>query len=54
VNLGARLQAHAQPREVVLTADLYALVAAEHPGATPERIEVRGRAEPVEVCVLSV
>jgi adenylate cyclase len=54
VNTGARMQSHAAPGEVVLAADLYALVAAEHPGARSERIEVRGRDEPVDVNVLTV
>ena len=54
VNLGARLQSHASAGEVVLTADLYALVAAEHPDARSERIDVRGRDEAVDVAVLAV
>ena len=53
VNTGARLQGHARPGQVVLASDLYALVAAEHPGAVAERIDVRGRAAPVDVHVLS-
>src|SRR4051794_12978303 len=52
VNVGARLQSHASPGEVVLSADLYALVAAEHPGARPDRIEVRGRDQAVDVAVV--
>jgi adenylate cyclase len=54
VNVGARLQSHAAPGEVVLSSELYALVAADHPGARPERVEVRGRDEPVDVNVLTV
>ena len=53
VNVGARLQSHAAPGEVVLTAELYALVAADHPDARPERVEVRGRDQPIDVVVLS-
>jgi len=53
VNVGARLQAHAQPGEVVLASELYELIAAEHPGARSERVDVRGRDEPVDVCVLT-
>jgi adenylate cyclase len=53
VNVGARLQAHASPGEVVLASELYDLVAADHPGARIERIDVRGREEPVDVAVLS-
>jgi adenylate cyclase len=54
VNIGARLQSHASPGEVVLAADLYSLVAREHPGARHELVEVRGRGEPVDVAVLAV
>ncbi len=54
VNIGARLQSHAAPGEVVLALDLYALIAVDHPRARPERVEVRGRAEPVDVVVLAV
>ena len=54
VNVGARLQSHASPGEVVLASDLYALVSADHPGARSERVEVRGRDEPVDVHVVTV
>jgi len=54
VNVGSRLQAFALPGEVVLSADLYALVADDHPGARTERVEVRGRDVPVDVAVLTV
>jgi len=54
VNIGARLQSYASPGEVVLAADLYGLVAADHPGVRSELIEVRGRDEPVEVNVVAV
>ena len=54
VNVGARLQSHAAPGEVVLAADLYSLVSDEHPEARRERVEVRGRDEPVDIAVLSV
>lgn len=54
VNVGARLQNLASPGEVVLAAELYELVAAEHPGGRVERVDVRGRDEPVDVCVLTV
>ncbi|HML01286.1 MAG TPA: adenylate/guanylate cyclase domain-containing protein [Acidimicrobiales bacterium] len=52
VNVGARLQAHASPGEVVLAASLYPLIEAEHPGARSDRVVVRGRDEPVDVVVL--
>lgn len=54
VNIGARLQSYASPGEVVLAADLYGLVAADHPNVRSERVEVRGRDEPVEVNVVAV
>ena len=54
VNVGARLQARARPGEVVLAADLYELVRDDHPDGRSERIEVRGRAEPVDIAVLAV
>jgi len=53
VNVGARLQAHASPGEVVLASELYELVATDHPGARSELIEVRGRDKPVHVAVLT-
>jgi adenylate cyclase len=54
VNVGARLQSEAAPREVVLAADLYETVAGEHPGARAAQVDVRGRREPVSIAVLSV
>ncbi|MBV8957482.1 MAG: adenylate/guanylate cyclase domain-containing protein [Actinobacteria bacterium] len=53
VNVGARLQSHASPGEVVLASELYELVAADHPGGRAERVAVRGRDEPVDVSVIS-
>jgi len=53
VNVGARLQAHASPGEVVLAAPLYPLVEAQHPGGRSDRVAVRGREQPVDVVVLS-
>jgi adenylate cyclase len=52
VNVGARMQSHAEAGDVVLAAELYALVADDHPGAHHEQLEVRGRAQPVEVAVI--
>jgi adenylate cyclase len=54
INTGARLQSHASPGEVVLTSELYALIASEYPGGRDEQISVRGRTEPVSVHVLTV
>jgi len=52
VNTGARLQAHAKPGQVVVSDEVWSLVAASHPGAVAERVSVRGRDEPVDVHVL--
>ncbi len=52
VNVGARLQAHASPGDVVLAASLYPLVEPEHPGGRVERVGIRGRDQPVDVVVL--
>ena len=53
VNVGARLQAHASPGEVVLAASLYPLIEAEYPGGHHDRIAIRGRDQPVDVVVLT-
>jgi len=53
VNVGARLQGHASPGEVVLAASLYPLIEVEHPGGRADRVAVRGRDEPVDVFVLA-
>ncbi|MEA3055817.1 MAG: hypothetical protein QOD30_1249, partial [Actinomycetota bacterium] len=53
VNTAARLQSEAAPGEVVLLAEVYDLVAAEHPGASRKRVEVRGRDAPVDIAVLA-
>lgn len=54
VNVGARLQSLASPGQVVLSWALYELVKDVRPVAEARRVEVRGRAEPVEVAVLEV
>jgi adenylate cyclase len=54
VNVGARLQSYASPRQVVLSSDLYDLIAPAHPGARTDVLQVKGRAEPVQVAVLDV
>ena len=53
VNVGARLQSLASPNEVVMSLDLYQLIA-PYPGARTEAVQVKGRAEPVKVAVLDV
>jgi adenylate cyclase len=52
VNVGSRLESHAGAGEVVLSAELYDLVAADRPGGRREAIDVRGREEQVAVVVL--
>ena len=54
VNVGARLQSFASPRQVVLSSDLYDLVAPAHPGARADVLRVKGRAKAVQVAVLDV
>ena len=54
VNVGARLQSYASPGHLVLSDDLYQLVADEHPAASCQTIIVRGRDEPVRIAVLPV
>jgi adenylate cyclase len=53
VNVGARLQAHASPGEIVLSASLYPLIEAEYPGGRPDRVAIRGRDQQVDVVVLT-
>ena len=53
VNVGARLQAHASPGDVVLAASLYPLIEAEHPGGRHDRVAIRGRGQPVDVVLLT-
>ena len=53
INVGARLQAHASPGEVVLAASLYPLIEAEYPGGRADRIAIRGRDQQVDVVVLT-
>lgn len=53
INVGARLQAHASPGEVVLAASLYTLVEQEFPDGRPDRVAIRGRNQLVDVMVLA-
>ena len=53
VNVASRLQSYAQDGQVVLAADLYELVRADHPSGSATRIEVKGREEPIDVVVVS-
>jgi adenylate cyclase len=53
VNVGARLQAHASPGEVVLAASLYPLIEAAYPGGRPDQVAIRGRDQSVDVVVLT-
>ncbi len=52
VNVGARLQEHAGPGEVVLAAELYDALGEDRPVARRELVEVRGRDAPVAVVVV--
>lgn len=52
VNTAARLQAEAQPGEVIISEDLYAEVASRFPAAEHRSLEVKGKAEPIAVRVL--
>ena len=54
VNVGARLQAHASPGEVVLAAPLYPLIEEQHPRGRSDRVAIRGREQPVDVVVLAM
>ena len=53
VNVGARLQAHAAPGEVVAAASLYPLIQARHLNARSDRVAIHGRDQPVEVVIMS-
>jgi adenylate cyclase len=53
VNVAARLQSHAADGEVVLAAELYDLVCADHPSGVRSRIDVRGREQPVDIAVVT-
>lgn len=52
INVASRLQAAAGPGEVVLSQALYELLDDGLPMVRSDRLEVRGRAEPVEVSVV--
>ena len=49
VNLASRLEAFARPGEVIVDGKAFTQVADDYPGLTPEEINVRGFAEPVEI-----
>jgi adenylate cyclase len=52
VNVAARLQSFASPGQVVLSSELYDLIAPAHPDARTDVLLVKGREEPVNVAVL--
>jgi adenylate cyclase len=54
INVGARLQSLASPGQVVLSSELYDLIAADHPGARTDFVRIKGRSETVQVAVLDV
>ena len=53
VNTAARLQGLAGPGEVVVTEKTYRSVAAQFPNAPRRSVELKGKAEPVVVRVLT-
>ena len=53
VNTAARLQAEAQPGEIIIGEDLYADVASRFPDLERRSLEVKGKAEPIAVRVLN-
>ena len=54
VNVGARLQSCAGPRQVVLSSELYDLVSPAYPDSRRDVLQVKGRTEGVSVAVLEV
>ena len=54
VNTAARLQAEAQPGEVILGEEVYETVAGRFPDAPRRRVSVRGRETPADVRVLRI
>ena len=54
VNTAARLQAAAQPGEVVVTEETYRSVADQFPGAPQRTLELKGKTEPEVVRLLRV
>lgn len=54
VNTAARLQAHAEPCQVLVAADLSEHLPAEHAGPTARSLRVKGRDKPVDVHLVSV
>ncbi len=53
VNVGARLQAHVSPGEVVLAATLHSLIESEYPDGHPDRVAIRGPDQQVDVVLLT-
>ena len=49
VNLASRLEAFARPGEVIVDGKAFTQIAEDYPNLTPEELNVRGFAEPVEV-----
>ena len=52
VNTGARLQALAQPGELVVSEDLYASVEGQRPDGERRQVELKGKAEPFAIRVI--
>ena len=54
INSGARLQALAQPGEIVMSEEIYRGVEDKYPGLESRRVELRGRSEATDVRVLRI
>ena len=52
VNTAARLQAEAQPGEIIISEELYADVASQFPDPERRSLDVKGKAEPIAARVL--
>lgn len=52
INSGARLQALAQPGEIVMSEEIYRGVGDKYPGLESRRVELRGKSEALDVRVL--
>ena len=54
VNTAARLQAQAQPAQLILSERVYEAVRERFPAAKPVELELKGKAEPVPAFVIDV
>jgi hypothetical protein len=54
INTAARLQAQAQPAQLILSERVYEAVRERFPAAKPVELELKGKAEPVPAFVIDV